>query len=89
MNVQSVDNSINVVEITNDQVVQRIRETIQANVPFEQRPGILERLEVLEKAQSTPSFARRYTEFIAAAANHMTLLAPFIPALTELLYKCL
>ena len=30
MNVQSVDNSINVVEITNDQVFQRTRETIQA-----------------------------------------------------------
>jgi hypothetical protein len=43
----------------------------------------------LEKAQGTKLFAERYTDFISAAANHMTIIAPFIPALSELLKKAL
>jgi hypothetical protein len=55
----------------------------------EEQIGILDRLQALEDAQSHPWFAQRYTDFIASAANHMTILAPFIPALTEMLRKAL
>jgi hypothetical protein len=55
----------------------------------EERADILEKLTALEQSQNSPSFGKRYTEFVAAAANHMILLSPFIPALTELLHKTL
>jgi hypothetical protein len=31
------------------------------------------------------TFLSKYQDFIAAAANHMTILAPFLPALSSLL----
>jgi len=32
-----------------------------------------------------PTYLQKYQSFIAAAANHMTLLAPFIPMRSQLL----
>jgi len=71
------------------QVFQEIRRQIEEGIRIEERTEILSRLDALEQAQGTPSFVTRYTEFIAAAANHMTLIAPFIPALTQLLHNIL
>jgi hypothetical protein len=39
----------------------------------------------MEKAHKTPDFVTRYSNFIALAAKHMTIISPFIPALTALL----
>jgi hypothetical protein len=88
VNVQSSDQSVNVV-VTSDQLFQTIRESIQSGVPVERQRDILERLKALEQAQDSTIFGVRYTEFITSAANHMTLISPFIPALTELLRKIL
>jgi hypothetical protein len=70
--------------------VLRMRRQIRSSVPAnDEQQDILEKLAVLEAAQGSPSFPHRYSEFISTAANHMTLLAPFIPALTEILSKAL
>jgi hypothetical protein len=42
-------------------------------------------LDALEKAKGEKSFLTHYQEFIAVAADHMTLLCPFIPALTQMI----
>jgi len=39
----------------------------------------------MEAAKGTSGFTQKYQNFIASAANHMTVLAPFIPALTQML----
>ena len=39
----------------------------------------------MQESVGTKSFAEKYNNFIQSAANHMTLFAPFIPALTQLL----
>jgi hypothetical protein len=88
VNVQSTDQSVNQV-VTSEQLFETLRETIQSGIPKQQQPEILARLDALERAQNDKSFGVRYTEFITAAANHMTILAPFIPALSELLHKVL
>jgi len=44
-----------------------------------------EKVTELEKAQGTTGFMAQYQEFMALAANHMTILAPFIPALSQIL----
>lgn len=87
VNVHSADQSVNVVEATSEDVFREIRNRITVNAAIEQQTAILDRLDALENAQHKPSFGERYTEFIAAAANHMNILAPFIPALTALLGK--
>jgi hypothetical protein len=89
VNVDSTDQSVNVVVVSSEQVFQKIRDTVRSAVPAEQQADILARLQTLEQAQNGPSFGKRYTEFIASAANHMTLIAPFIPALSELLQRTL
>jgi hypothetical protein len=49
------------------------------------RANLIAGVEAMEKAHKTPDFVTRYSNFIALAANHMTIIAPFIPALTALL----
>jgi hypothetical protein len=89
-NVNSQDRSVNVVTVSNDQVFADLREAISSSVPpGDEQNDVLARLSALEQAQNTPSFAQRYTDFIATAANHMQVIGPFIPALTEMLRKAL
>jgi hypothetical protein len=86
----SQDHSVNAVTQSSEQIFSNLRQEIESRVPEgAERQDMLERLTALEKADNTPSFKQRYIDFIAAAANHMTLIAPFIPALTELLSKAL
>jgi len=89
VSIDSVDKSVNVVFTSSEQLFQTMRARVQTGIPADQQAVILDRLDALEKAKNDPSFAHRYSEFIAAAANHMTLLGPFIPALTELLRRAL
>jgi hypothetical protein len=84
----SEDNSVNVVTQSSDQIFANLRQEIESQIPAgEQRTEILERLSALEQAQNSPSFAQRYTQFIAAAANYVTIITPFVPALTEILQR--
>jgi hypothetical protein len=39
----------------------------------------------METAHNTPDYVSRYANFMQLAANHMTVIAPFIPALAALL----
>jgi hypothetical protein len=87
-NTNSTDNSVNVVNVSTEQVFANLRQQITERVPAgEEQADILERLSALEEAQGEPLFGKRYSDFIASAANHMALIAPFIPALTEILSR--
>ncbi len=89
-NTNSEDHSVNSVTISNDQVFVKVRQKIESEVPEgDERKDILDKLQALEKDQDSPSFAKRYTEFMAVAANHIQVICPFIPALTEMLHKVL
>lgn len=87
VNVNSTDNSVNVV-ISESELFSKIRKQIAEKVPLDQeRDLILEKVTALEKEPDSRSRWERYTELIAVAANHMTILGPFIPALTEFVGK--
>jgi hypothetical protein len=89
-NTNSTDNSLNVVITSHDQVFADLRKQIESSVPAgDEQKDVLEKLTALEQATESRSFGKRYAEFISAAANHMTLIAPFIPALAEMLQKTL
>jgi hypothetical protein len=86
VNIRSSDQSLNISNVTSEQLFLNLREHIEENVQDEaDRKDLLERLAALEKTKEKASLLKRYQEFIAAAANHMTLIAPFVPALTQLL----
>jgi len=89
-NVNSPDNSVNIVTKSSDEFFADLRERIASGVPQgEEQKMILQKLDALKEANGKPSFAQTYTDFIAAAANHIVLLTPFIPALTEMVHKVL
>ncbi len=46
---------------------------------------MLAKVDELERAHGSASFGSVYKEFMAMAATHMTVLAPFVPALSALL----
>lgn len=86
VNVNSTDHSVNVVLKSNDEFFGTIRQRIESGVPDgDKRREILTALTALQESHGKPSFAQRYTEFIATTADYVTLLTPFIPALTEML----
>ena len=89
VNVNSVDNSVNVITVSPQEIFANLRQAIQTGVPEGEQEAILARLEALEREQHSPTFAQRYTEFISTVADHMKIIGPFIPALTELLQKTL
>jgi len=87
-NMNSTDHSVNVVSASSEQIFANLRQQIAEQVPAgEEQNDILDRLSQLEQAQGSRSFGQKYSDFIASAANHMSLIAPFIPALTEILSK--
>jgi hypothetical protein len=88
------DSSIRDVMVLEDEIARAVTDEIKIKVTAKERTtvstharqkNILERVSALEAAQNSPSFAERYTELISAAASHMTLLAPFIPGLKEMM----
>lgn len=55
----------------------------KANI--EQKDALIESVADMQKVQGTPGFSDAYKRFMAAAANHMTVFVPFLPALAGLL----
>jgi hypothetical protein len=90
VNVNTTDNSVNVVMESREEFFGTLQQRIESGVPERgERRKILDALTVLRESHGKPSFAQSYTDFMAAAANHITVIVPFIPALTEMLHKVL
>jgi hypothetical protein len=86
VNIQSQDHSVNISHQTTENVFADMRQVIQTHIENEQeRTLILNELDELETAKGTDSFIQKYQGFIASAANHISILSPFIPALTQML----
>ncbi len=49
------------------------------------RQSLLNEARYLEQSIGRPDFAERYQKFVSLAADHWTLLAPFIPLLAKFL----
>lgn len=86
VNIQSHDASTNIVS---GDIFTNIQDVVQrAALDAEATQRIIERLDAMQSAAGTKSFAQRYSDFIASAANHATLmtsLTPYLPALSQLL----
>ena len=84
------DLSVNIVITSSDQIFANLHKEVSSRIPNgDEQRDILEKLEALKQAQGSGTFGQRYAEFIGVAANHMVLIAPFIPALTEMLKQVL
>lgn len=82
-NVGSTDQSTN--QIVQGDVFGDLKAVIESGVSGEEQVKILAALDDMRSKRGGPGFADAYQRFVTSAANHMQLVAPFLPALTTLL----
>jgi len=88
VNIESTDNSTNVVH--QGAPFSELRRAIESGISDGvERIAILQRLSDLEVATDRESGAKRYQAFIAAAADHMTLIGPYLPVLGHWVHNLL
>lgn len=87
VNIQSTDKSVNTITVSQEQLFSEVRNAITQQVAAVDQGAILHKLGELQQAQGTKSFGEKLSAFIAAAADYMTILTPFMPALAELAKK--
>lgn len=85
LNVDSIDNSNNTVSMSKDRVFVELREQAKSIADEAAQADVLARIDALESTRGTSGFLAAYQSFMAIAANHMTLFAPLLPMLTQLL----
>jgi hypothetical protein len=85
LNVGSIDNSSNVANSSELTVFEDARRTIAEKTEGEAKDALLAKLQDLQDALNTPSYATRYKEFMQTAADHVTVLGPVLAALAGFL----
>jgi hypothetical protein len=86
VNIQSTDSSTNVVNVETSALFVALRKVVSESIADDRaRQQVASAIDGMESTVGTPSFSDRYKEFIGGAADHMTVLAPFLPALSQLL----
>jgi hypothetical protein len=77
---------VNVLTINSEKIfsdlVKVIREQVEGT---ELRDQLTATVQQMEQTRGTPEFTSTFQSFMALAANCMTIVLPFIPALTQLL----
>jgi hypothetical protein len=86
VNINSKDSSVNIINMNSKNLFTEIKSTVKSEVENNsEKEKLLNKIDELEKAQNSSNFPQKYAEFMALAANHATILSPFLPALGQLL----
>lgn len=81
--VNGVDASTNTLSID---VFEQLHSAVTTNIDnAADRDALLELIKQMDAKKNTTGFKDVYTSFLVSAANHMTVIAPFLPALTAYL----
>ena len=85
VNINSTDNSTNYQISANEiSVMDTLRSLAKG---LDNEAEIIFAVDKMQESVGKKSFAEKYNAFIQSVANHMTIFAPFIPALSALLTK--
>ena len=88
VNLNSTDYSHNVLTMKEQNVFSEVRAALQHGVSDQiELKTILARLDDFESSVHHSSALEKFQTFVNSSASYMTLLAPFIPALTTMLGK--
>lgn len=86
VNVNSTDNSVNVVNCTVSELFAALNQAIRTSeIEPKDKDALLSSSIELEAAVGSSSFSAKYKDFIQQAANYMAIISPFIPGLTNLI----
>lgn len=84
VNISSTDNSINVVQ--SGDVFADMRQAIETGMSDSaERTQIMAAIDEAEMAKGSDGFVRAYQKIVSTASDHLSLLTPFLPALTGML----
>ena len=85
ININSTDNSTNIT-IESSPIFAMITEAVtNSSIGTNEKEKLLNCIEAMKKTKGKPTFVDSYKDFIQNAANHMSVVSPFIPALTSLI----
>lgn len=85
VNIHSSDHSVNIVDVESIELFQNLREVAESIDDSGMSHTLCKKIEEMGAAQGKSEFLGKYQEFMALAANHMTVFAPFLPALAQML----
>ncbi|AEC21013.1 putative pANL2 [Pusillimonas sp. T7-7] len=85
VNVDSIDLSVNKISVENSNVFAQVRDAVAQIPDLSVREEIEQIVNEMERAHGSSDFLQKYQAFVTAAANHITILGPVIPALSGLL----
>jgi len=86
VNNHSIDRSHNTVQIDSADLLTKVEAALAQAVTSQQELQDLQhQLAQMRATRGQPGFVQRYVDFISMAADHLTVLTPFLPALAQLL----
>lgn len=86
VNIASNDSSTNVVNVESNVLFENLRNAIVRSIAGDElKKELTQRVNEMEAAAGTNTFAAKYKAFIGVAADHISLFGPFLPALTQFL----
>ncbi|MEK3733794.1 hypothetical protein MKX64_15445 [Paenibacillus sp. FSL M8-0334] len=86
VNINSQDYSTNTVTELKDPLFEEMRQAISTQIEdINEKQKLLNCVEELESSKGTTTFMDKYKSFMTMAADHMTVLTPFIGPLSSLL----
>ena len=81
VNINSVDNSINMLQIPFDKIYEKLNEIEDETVRNESKKCLKE----LEESNDSESYKSKYVKFINTVSDYVSVIAPFLPILTQFL----
>lgn len=86
VNVHSTDSSTTIVELPADEMFSRLREQIETNLrDSPEFDKLIDQVDRMERTLGTKEFGSAYKDFMATVADHVTVIAPLLPALAACL----
>lgn len=86
--INSVDESTHIVNNNSNstELFERMIDVV-LNSQIDKQQEIIESIKAMKEHSAQPTFIGKYHEFLGVAANYMTIFAPFLPALGNILTR--
>ncbi len=85
-NENSIDNSINILVNEDTKLFDEIRQTLQKQgIDESELNSLLEHVNEMQQSIGKGNFSDKYARFIQRLGDHVTVVAPFLPALSQYL----
>jgi hypothetical protein len=84
INISSTDASINVSSVNESELFDKMKEAVIVGIENEtDQQAILKSIAAMQAEIGQKSFVYRYKEFVSVVADHIGILGPYMPALTQ------